>query len=77
MTYTQVEARTITEQVVAKNPAETQLLAYLSADPLHVDDLARACAMPIAQVTSTLTILELKGLARKVGPMQYCLVHTR
>lgn len=77
LTYTRVEAKTITERAVPENATEARLLSHLSADPLHVDDLARACDMPIAQVTSTLTILELKGLARKVGPMQYCLVHTR
>ena len=75
--YTRVEAKTITNKVVPDNPTEANLLENLSVDPRHVDDLARACNMPIALVTSTLTILELKGLARKVGPMQYCLVQTR
>ena len=77
ITYTRVEAKTRTERVVPENQTEATIMKYLSADPLHVDNLARACEMPIAQVTSTLTILELKGLARKVGPMQYCLVQTR
>ena len=72
--FTRVQARTITEKIVPGSPIEAQLAAALSADPLHVDDLARLCDLPIAQVTSTLTIMELKGLARKVGPMQYCLV---
>jgi DNA processing protein len=74
MAYTRAEARTITEQIIPDNPVEARLLECLSADPMHVDDLTRHCGLPIAQVTSTLTILELKGLARKVGPMQYCLV---
>ncbi|MAS34491.1 MAG: DNA-protecting protein DprA [Anaerolineaceae bacterium] len=72
--YTRVEARTITETVAPANGAEASILALLSSDPLHVDDLARASNLPIAEITSTLTILELKGLARKVGPMQYCLI---
>jgi DNA processing protein len=75
--YTRVEAKTITERVVPANGTEAQVLSHLSADPLHVDDLARASGLPIAEITSTLTILELKGLARKVGPMQYCLVQVR
>lgn len=76
LVYTRVEAKTITERAVPNNPTEVQLLNVLSADPRHVDDLARACNLPIEQITSTLTILELKGLARKVGPMQYCLRQT-
>ncbi|MBZ0299643.1 MAG: DNA-processing protein DprA [Anaerolineae bacterium] len=75
--YSHVEARTLTESMIPANDTENQILDQLSADPLHVDDLARTCGLPIAQVTSTLTILELKGLARKVGPMQYCLIHAR
>lgn len=73
--YTRAEARTIAETAVPTNEVEAQVVNCLSADPLHVDDVARACGLPIAEVTSTLTILELKGLARNVGPMQYCLVH--
>ena len=52
---------------------EARLLEQLSADPVHVDDIARLCGLPIAVVTSTLTVLELKGLARSTGPMQYTL----
>ncbi len=75
ITYTRFEAKTIAEAAAPANDVEKQILNCLSADPLHVDDLARTCGLPIAQVTGTLTILELKGLARKVGPMQYCMVH--
>ena len=74
MTFTRVQAKTITEKIVPGSPTEARLLEILSADALHVDDIARLSALPIASVTSTLTILELKGLAQKVGPMRYCLV---
>lgn len=77
ISYTRVEAKHITEAIVPANGTEAQILNLLSADPLHIDDLARTCGLPVAQVTSTLTILELKGLARKVGPMQYCLIPGR
>jgi DNA processing protein len=66
-----VQIQTITERIVPANPAEARLLEHLTADPLHVDDIARLCGLPIAIVTSTLTVLELKGLARSVGQMQY------
>lgn len=77
ISYTRVEAKHITEAIVPASGTEAQILNILSVDPLHVDDIARTCGLPIAQVTSTLTILELKGLARKVGPMQYCLIPGR
>jgi DNA processing protein len=66
-----VQTQAIAEHIVPANETEARLLEQLSADPLHVDDIARLCGLPIATVTSTLTVLELKGLARAVGQMQY------
>jgi len=59
------------QQAVPADPLEAALLAHLSAEPLHVDLIARAAALPIAAVSSTLTVMELKGLVRQVGGMQF------
>ncbi|MGV2436118.1 MAG UNVERIFIED_CONTAM: DNA-processing protein DprA [Anaerolineae bacterium] len=50
---------------------EQQILDLLGANPIHVDDLARSSQLPISDVMSTLTILELNGLAQSVGNMLY------
>lgn len=71
-----VQLQAAAEQIAPANGIETHLLEHLSADPLHVDELARLTGLPIAVVTSTLVILELKGLARMVGPMQYSLTRS-
>jgi DNA processing protein len=67
--------RTVIEQAVSYNTAandtEALLLTHLSAEPIHIDDLARLCGLPMATVSSTLMLLELKGLAQMVGHMQY------
>jgi len=39
---------------------------------VHIDDLIRLSGLTTEAVTATLTMLELKGLAESVGPMQYC-----
>jgi DNA processing protein len=69
-----LQTRTITEQIAPATTLEAQILEYLGADPIHIDDLVRQLELPVATISSTLTILELKGLARAVGYMQYCLV---
>lgn len=69
-----VQTRTVTEQIAPSNTLEAQILQHLSADPIHIDDLVRQLGLPVATVSSTLTILELKGLARATGYMQYCLI---
>lgn len=50
---------------------EGTLLSYLEKEPVHVDDLGRAVGLPIAEVTSTLALMELKGMVRQVGGMKY------
>ena len=70
-----VRVQQTAERIAPANETEARLLELLNADPMHVDELARSCGLPIALVTSTLTILSLKGLAREAAPMQYCLVY--
>lgn len=72
-----IQTNTLAEQIVPSNDLESRLLQCLGADPIHVDNLTRELGLPVSVVTSTLTILELKGLARTAGHMQYCLVRTR
>ncbi|MGQ9517088.1 MAG: DNA-processing protein DprA [Anaerolineae bacterium] len=53
------------------SPAESTLLACLGEEPLHIDELGRRSGLPIDVVSSTLTIMELKGMVRQMGGMQY------
>ncbi|NWG18239.1 MAG: DNA-protecting protein DprA [Chloroflexi bacterium] len=77
ITHQNMQTGVMTERIVPTNDTEKSLLQLLGADPIHIDDLTRQCGLPVSIVNSTLTILELKGLARMVGHMQYCLIHTR
>jgi DNA processing protein len=58
-------------ELIPADENESVILRHLSAQPAHVDDLRRDCGLPIATVTSTLAMLELKGLVRQVGRMNY------
>jgi DNA processing protein len=55
------------------DPTEAALLALLSYEGQHVDEIRRQSDLPIATVSSTLAVMELKGLVRQVGAMQYVL----
>lgn len=50
---------------------EQRVLEKLSAGPTHIDDLGMQLALPIAQLSSTLALMELKGLVRQIGGMNY------
>jgi DNA processing protein len=68
---TAVVEQRATREALPADPTEAALLQVLSDEPTHVDELTRSAGLPSATVSSTLTILELKGLARQIGPMQY------
>ena len=52
-------------------PEEGTLLDGLNDAPVHIDDLRRSTGLPITSVSSTLTMLELKGKVKQVGCMRY------
>lgn len=54
-----------------EDETERLVLQALGSDPVHIDELQARCALPIAQVTACLSLLELRGQARQVGGMHY------
>jgi DNA processing protein len=59
--------------VIPASDIETVLLRQLSAEPAHIDEVCRKSSLSISQVSSTLAMMELKGLVRQVGTMNYVL----
>lgn len=57
--------------VLPSDPIEAAILAALGREPCHIDDVQLKTALPVAQVSAALTMMELKGLVRQVGGMQY------
>jgi DNA processing protein len=58
-------------RLLPENETESRLIALLSHEPVHIDELTRRSTLPASDVSSTLAIMELKGLVRQVGGMQY------
>ena len=72
----ELNLRMVAEQAVAKvilpeTAEEAALLSHLSSHPVHVDELGRQTGMPISMISSTLTVMELKGMVQAVGGMNY------
>ena len=62
---------TAVQLALPETSEEIALYARLSAQPIHVDELSRETGLPTHTVSSTLTMMELKGLVRQVGGMNY------
>ena len=61
------------QEVLPENAEEQALLALLSHDPLHIDEIIRDAGLPTMTVTSVLLMMELKGMVKQIGGMQYVL----
>lgn len=71
--------RRVTEQreirkIMPGNEIEAKLLSVLTHDPMHMDDIRNQTGLPIERVSATLVMMELKGLVRQVGGMNYVAV---
>jgi DNA processing protein len=59
------------KEVIPASGTETLILQKLSVEPVHVDDICQATGLSAATVSSTLAMMELKGMVRQVGAMNY------
>jgi len=73
LTRDAAQTRVEVAHIAPASSQEQQILEQLSAEPLHIDDLCRLLGLPVATVSSTLALMELKGMVRQVGNMQYTL----
>ncbi len=60
-------------EVLTDTPEEEAILRQVEAEPRHIDLIGRATIYDSATVSATLAMLELKGLVKQVGGMQYVL----
>jgi DNA processing protein len=61
-------------RVLPGNVTERALYDQLGHEPAHVDELCRAVGGSIEEIVAALTMMELKGLVRQVGGMNYVLL---
>lgn len=75
LNLTQISEHRAARSMLPADATEAQLLGVMSQEPMHVDEIRNKTEMPIQKVSSTLAMMELKGMVRQVGGMQYVAVH--
>lgn len=68
-----IERREI-RRAVPSDATEAALLKLLEAESVHVDELRSKLDLPVEKISAALTMMELKGLVRQVGGMNYVAV---
>ena len=66
--FHQMEMRAVLQP---EDENESLVLSQVSLEPMHIDDIRRHSHLPISVVSSTLAMMELKGLVKQVGNMHY------
>ncbi|MFC1904185.1 DNA-processing protein DprA [Chloroflexota bacterium] len=61
------------KEIIPVSDTESQLLKKLGAEPTHIDEVCRSSGLPTSEVSSTLAMMELKGLVKQMGAMHYVL----
>ncbi len=73
LNLTMIEQHVEVRATLPKDETEARLLAFVSDEPIHMDEICRQTDLPIQQISSTLAMMELKGMIRQVGGMNYVL----
>jgi len=71
----QLAEKKVVREILPDNPTEAAILDHLSTEPRHIDDLAREIEMPVETISSTLVMMELKGMVRQADLLQYVVAH--
>ena len=61
--------------VVPETSTEKLLLECIGLEPIHIDEIVRHSGLSTSAVSSTLCMMELKGMVRRVDSMSYLLAH--
>jgi DNA processing protein len=68
-----VVEHTAVQLALPETSEEALLMSHLSGQPVHVDELSRMTGLSSSLLSSTLTLMELKGMVQQVGGMNYVL----
>ena len=71
---TRVGEHKAARKVIPADETEARLMNVLGSEPLHVDEIRNQAELPIEKVSATLALMELKGMVRQVGGMNYVAV---
>ncbi|MGQ9546083.1 MAG: DNA-processing protein DprA [Dehalococcoidia bacterium] len=73
----EIKGFSLAEQSGIEGSAESAILKQLGTEPSHIDEICRRSGLSMPEVSSTLAMLELKGIVEQVGSMNYVLARRR
>jgi DNA processing protein len=75
LNLTMVPEQVAVQQELPADETEMALLNCLTSEPAHIDEIGRLARLAPAAVSGALALLELKGLVRQVGGLNFIRLH--
>lgn len=61
------------KKITPENKEEEKIISELSYEPIHIDELVRLSGLSTSELSSTLTLMEMRGVIKNFGNMKYAL----
>lgn len=74
LNYSPSEKIKIISKKIPESENEKKLLEILSSDPIHIDNISKLSKLGTADVSSMLSIMEIKGWTKNIGGQNYILL---
>ena len=71
---TRMDNQKSARKILPSDETEALVLKALGTEPLHVDEIRNQADLPIEKISAALAMMELKGMVRQVGGMNYVAV---
>lgn len=71
---TRMDKQKSARKILPSDETEALVLNVLGNEPLHVDAIRNQAGLPIERISAALAMMELKGMVRQVGGMNYVAV---
>jgi len=73
LNLTQAAVYSENKKIIPETPEEALILSRLSHEPVEIDELVRLTKLDASTINSTLTLMEMKGMIKNLGGLQYVL----
>jgi len=75
LNLTMVNQQNAARRVLPSDALEASIFQALGCEPVHVDEMCVQLNQPIEKLSAALAMMELKGMVRQVGGMNFVAIH--
>ncbi len=62
------------KKIIPKTLEEEKIIPHLNHEPIHIDELIRLSGLNAPELSSTLSMMEVRGIIKNYGGMKYALI---